>query len=108
DFNIFLNVYKIISILSFSFFIINALTIFTLNMNIIFSIFFFFEKEKEKEKIDYLFLKKEPDEQRNEDNTFSTNAYISQVLHIPLYVLDKFYNNLNDLQEKIDNALTLM
>ncbi|ETW18044.1 hypothetical protein PFAG_02926 [Plasmodium falciparum Santa Lucia] len=48
------------------------------------------------------------DEQRNEDNTFSTNAYISQVLHIPLYVLDKFYNNLNDLQEKIDNALTLM
>ncbi|SOV77229.1 conserved Plasmodium protein, unknown function [Plasmodium sp. gorilla clade G3] len=48
------------------------------------------------------------DEQRSEDNKFSTNAYISQVLHIPLYVLDKFYNNLNDLQEKIDNALTLM
>ncbi|CDO64675.1 conserved Plasmodium protein, unknown function [Plasmodium reichenowi] len=48
------------------------------------------------------------DEQRNEDNKFSTNAYISHVLHIPLYVLDKFYNNLNDLQEKIDNALTLM
>ncbi|SPJ10655.1 conserved Plasmodium protein, unknown function [Plasmodium sp. DRC-Itaito] len=48
------------------------------------------------------------DEQRNEDNKFSTNAYISHVLHIPLYVLDKFYNNLNDLQEKIDNVLTLM
>ncbi|SOV22968.1 conserved Plasmodium protein, unknown function [Plasmodium sp. DRC-Itaito] len=48
------------------------------------------------------------DEQKNEDNKFCTNAYISQVLHVPLYVLDKFYNNLNDLQEKIDNVLTLM
>ncbi|CRG99106.1 conserved Plasmodium protein, unknown function [Plasmodium relictum] len=41
-----------------------------------------------------------------DDNKFATNSYIKKVLNIPLFVLDKFYNNIDELKEKIDSIIT--
>ncbi|VWU52101.1 conserved protein, unknown function [Hepatocystis sp. ex Piliocolobus tephrosceles] len=41
-----------------------------------------------------------------DNNEFATNSYIQEALDVPLFVLDMFYNNIEDLKKKIEEVVT--
>ncbi|SCN45014.1 conserved Plasmodium protein, unknown function [Plasmodium malariae] len=46
------------------------------------------------------------DKEKLEDNEFCSNTYIKEALDVPLYVLDKFYDNINKFKEKINDIVS--
>ncbi|SCM00225.1 conserved Plasmodium protein, unknown function [Plasmodium chabaudi chabaudi] len=50
-------------------------------------------------------IKQESGKEQTEENEFAANSYIKEALDVPLFVLDKFYDHVKELQHKINQAI---
>ncbi|CXI08971.1 conserved Plasmodium protein, unknown function [Plasmodium berghei] len=50
-------------------------------------------------------IKHESGKEQTEENEFAANSYIKEALDVPLFVLDKFYDHVKELQNKINQTI---
>ncbi|CAD2086942.1 conserved Plasmodium protein, unknown function [Plasmodium vinckei brucechwatti] len=50
-------------------------------------------------------IKHESGKEQREENGFAANSYIKETLDVPLFVLDKFYDHVKELQHKINQTI---